>query len=143
MPDAIEIRYNPPDLLQRMAKYPDKLKTEQHTTMRKALFHVQASVPGYPPQRPTTYRRTGTLGRSLTIGGLYNLVEIKPIGHGVQGRIGTRVEYAKYVIGEDTQAWMHRGYWWDMGTVKQRAKDGIVRLFDEMANKLVNWLDGR
>ena len=146
----IETRLNPPDLLQRMAKYPDVLSKEVKATLETANYHVWASVPSYP-QKPvgSRYRRTGTLGRSLGIseqGGTFgnpDVLTVKSIGGGKQeARFGTRLIYAPYVIGAKTQARQNR-HWYTMETIAKNAEAGIHKLFDGLSKKLVKFLDGK
>lgn len=143
MPEPLKIIINPPDLFERMEKYPLILKSHLRTTMRNSMYVVHSSVPSYPaPPASSTYRRTGTLGRSLIIGnmGAGNILEIKDTGIGIEGRFGTRLHYAQYVIGETTQAWMHRGRWWTMADLRQRAEPKVQKLFNRMGEALVKWL---
>lgn len=139
----IDVRFNPPDLIQRFQRYPDKLREELETTMEKALYHTQGSVPPYPPARPeSSYVRTGTLGRSIGLGGRADIYEVKRIGSGYEARLGTRLTYAPYVISSERQAWMHQGRWWTMKTVAEKAKPGIIRLFQAMTERLAAYLEG-
>ena len=105
----IEVRFNPPDLPQRMKHYPQKLQQEMERTMKESLIHVQGSVPPYPPARPTSrYIRTGTLGRSIGLGGRADIYEVRKIGGGYEARLGTNLSYAPAVIGtESPLRWIH------------------------------------
>jgi len=134
--NRIEIIYNPPDLLQRMRRYPKKLDSELEEAMDKSLAEVWAKVPQYPPEPPgSSYVRTLTLGRSLGTGGTGgatsgspDIKDVKRIGEGnYEGRFGTRLYYAQYVIGSQTQA---------------KHMTQIRRIFDKMAEKLVDFLGG-
>lgn len=147
MPVSVEVRTNPPDLFQRFEKYPERLDEELQAAMNKAMLHVQGSIPEYPPQNPASgYVRTGTLGRSIGLGGgKAETYEVKRLGAGkYEGRLGTRVYYAQYVIGENTQARkvLQSAPWWNMKDVAEKAQEGIVRIFEAMAEKLAGWLDG-
>lgn len=74
----------------------------------------------------STYRRTGTLGKSIT-------TKVQTQGDSVIGRIGTNVSrqtassgYAEYVIGmPDEQAWMHQGRWWSLGQEVEKNSDDV------------------
>ena len=58
------------------------------------------------------YVRTGTLGRSIT-SAISNLT-----GSSVTVKIGTTIQYAQRVIGDDgQQSPYHRGTWWQLGQV--------------------------
>ena len=142
--EYIEIRFNPPDLVQRMQQYPQKLNQEMERTMKQSLAHVQGSVPPYPPARPdSSYIRTGTLGRSIGLGGKAEIYEVNRIGAGYEARLGTNLSYAPYVIGPNDQATQHKGRWWTMKTVIEKARPGVERLFEGMAKRLASFLEGR
>ena len=82
------------------------------------------------PKPGSTYRRTGTLGRKLTV-----RVDSGPL----EARIGTRLSYGPYVIGDSTQApWMR--HWKTIGKVGEEAMPRIEGFFvtatDEIAKDL-------
>ena len=129
MTDSIELRITPPDLVPRMRRYPEKLQSEMERTMKQSLAHLQGSVPEYPAADPSSsYVRTGTLGRSIGLGG--------------RAKFGTRLSYAPYVIDADRQARMHSGRWWTLQSVLGRAQPGIMRLFEAMTRRMVEFLGG-
>ena len=143
--NTIEVKLTPPDLLERLNGYEKRLEGEMKLAMIRSMFHVQDSVPSYPvyPKPPSTYDRTGTLGRTLTAGHPSHVRSVKNVGDGVvEGQFGTRLEYAPFVIGDDTQA-RHMGHWWTMKTVKAKAEKGIKRIFDKMGDKLAGWIEGK
>ena len=140
---TIEVRFNPPDLPQRMQRYPRELEREMERTMKQSLAHVQGSVPPYPPaSSDSSYIRTGTLGRTIGLGGRAEIYEVKRVGGGYEARLGTNLSYAPFVIGED-QAGQHKGRWWTMKTVAEKARPGVERLFEAMSKRLVLFLGGR
>lgn len=139
----ITIKFTPPDLIQRMSRYPDRLKDEMEKTTRAALAHTQGSVPQYPPPPPgSSYVRTGTLGRSIGLGGRADVYEVRPIGRGYEATLGTRLSYAPQVIGDGTQERPHRGRWWTVKTIAEKARPGIERLYEAMARRMVAFLGG-
>jgi hypothetical protein len=101
--------------------------------MRKAVLYAHSQVPSYPaPPAGSTYRRTGTLGRSLT-------TSVKSLsGNEVAGYLGTKTVYAPYVIDEKRQAWMHRGRWWTLQGVVGKAAAGVKRIFEQEIRKLIS-----
>ena len=144
MTDTITVTFNPPDFPQRMQQYPKELQREMERTMNQALTHLQGSVPPYPPPPPASrYIRTGTLGRSIGLGGRAEIYEVRKIGGGYEARLGTNLSYAPAVIGTESQQPAFRGRWWTMKTVMEKAKPGIERLFEAMAGRLVGFLEGR
>lgn len=139
------------ELSARFAQFPDAFQRVMHKTMEASLLHLWGSVPEYPePPGTSTYTRTGTLGRTLgssegggRSGGKPDIYEVKQGPGYTEGEFGTNLSYAPYVIGDNEQAWMHRGRWWTIATVAERAKDGIERLFQAAAEEMARWLDGR
>ena len=147
MTTTIEVTYDPPDLLERMARYPQELDEEMRTTAKKALFHLQGSVPEYPPPPAgSRYQRTGTLGRSIGLGGPADVMMVKKVGGGYESTLGTRLEYAPYVIGssedQPSQA-RHMSHWWTTQTIAEKAEPGIERLYNNSAERMVAFLEGQ
>lgn len=140
---SIEIEIKPPDLANRLRRYPDLLDDEAAKTMRQALAHLQGSVPPYPPAPPnSSYVRTGTLGRTIgSGGGRADIYTVEKIGGGYEATLGTRLEYAPSVIGEE-QGKSFRGRWWKLNSVLKRAEPGIVRLYEAMVERLAKRLGG-
>jgi hypothetical protein len=144
MTDLITVTTRPPDLERRLRNYPGKLAEEMEKTMNQAIHHVVGSVPEYPTQMPTKYVRTGTLGRTIGIGSQPDIFEVNRIGQGYEGRVGSNLSYAKYVIGTHTQAGhMRARNWWTMRTVAEKARPGIEKLFEKMAGRIASWIAGR
>lgn len=146
---VIEIR-GLKEIQERMQEYPQKLNAAIRKTMQAAILALWETVPPYPePPEGSTYRRTGTLGRTLGSGesggkasSTPDIYEVKKMGSAYEGRFGSSLEYAPYVIGDDTQAEVHRGRWWTMKVIAERATAKIDRLFEMLAEKLTAWLDG-
>lgn len=108
--------------------------------MRQAITYVHSQVPGYPaPPATSTYRRTGTLGRSVTsFSATGALSRVESVGSGVVGYVGTNIDYAGYVIDEERQAYMHRGRWWTLQNVVRGAAGGIVRILEAGVRRIVS-----
>src|SRR3990167_3587775 len=139
------------ELRRRMRQYPQQFDIAANRTMEAALLALQEKVPPYPPQPSgTRYVRTGTLGRSLGSGmmggnvGRAQIFQVRKIGQGFEGRFGTALEYAPYVIGEQgMQSGFMSQYWWQLSSVPGRAFNKIKSLFEAMANSLAKFLDGK
>lgn len=88
---------------------PTELRTVLYYGLQRGMYIIHQNLPPYPPApERSTYRRTGLLGRSIT-------VETRATPEGAESEIGTNVPYGPYVIGDDTmQAWMHKGRWWQL-----------------------------
>lgn len=136
------------ELQKRMSQFPRELEKVQDTTMDASLLTLWENVPPYP-ERPqdSSYDRTGTLGRSLGVSmsgekiGKPRIYAKKKLGSGMEGQFGTNLEYAPYVIG-DQQSRYHF-MWWTMKSVKEKAQDKIVKLWNTAAEKLAKFLDGK
>jgi hypothetical protein len=131
-----------------MQQYPKEMEAAMRATTEAALLVIWGNVPPYPPApEGSTYRRTGTLGRSLGggvdggKGGQPDILEVKKLGAGLEGRFGTRLGYAPVVIGEEQQAEMHQGRWWTLAKVAESSVEKINLLYQKMADKLVAFLE--
>lgn len=149
---AITVTTTPPDLLQRMQRYPQKLDGVMRTAAEASLLVIHENVPPYPDQLPdSTYVRTGTLGRSMGVGmtggqlGQPDIRTIKKVGSGFyEGEFGSKLDYAPQVIGEETQRpfFAARG-WWTTRDIAKAATAKIVRVYEAAARNLAAFLDGR
>ena len=149
----IEIKYDPPDLMQRFASYPQEFDRGISEAMNKALKEVQKKIGPYPPKREgQTYVRTGDLGRSLgmtmegSIIGDASIMKTRRAGVGNYiGTIGSKgIYYNIYVIGNGgDQAWMHVGRWDTMDVIAKRAEPAVLMTFEKAMAKLEKWLEGR
>ena len=100
--------------------------------VRKATLYVHSQVPGYPSPPPASrYVRTGTLGRSITT----KVTSLS--GNEVAGFIGTNTPYAPYVIDEKRQARTHRGRWWTLQGVVDKAAPAVRAIFEAGIRALV------
>jgi hypothetical protein len=154
MPDQsnVTVVTTPPDLLQRMSRYPVQLDAVMKETAVAALLIIHESVPAYPKQMPdSSYVRTGQLGRSMGVGqgggelGNPDIYLVKKMGSGeYEGEFGTNLGYAPQVIGEQSQKefFKARG-WWTTRTIATRATPKIVKLYAIASEKMTKWLDGK
>lgn len=137
------------EIQQRMRAYPAKLSAAIKTTLGAALLALWENVPPYPPEpENSTYTRRVLLGKSLgssegggKAGSQPDIFEVKQLGAEWEGHFGTNLEYAPYVIGDDTQAEVHQGRWWTIKVIAERANEKIQKLFGVMAERLAAWLD--
>lgn len=147
MTTQIEVR-GLKELQARMAQFPAQLEAGQREVMDASLLTLWENVPPYPKiSFNSSYRRTGMLGRSLGTSaaggkgsGKPSIYETKKLGGGFEGRFGTDLDYAPYVIGDFTQA-AHMGYWWQMKDIANKASDKITRLWQNLADKMAKFLD--
>ena len=99
----------------------------------KSVLTLQARAAHYPPRPPaSTYRRKGTLGREITT---------KVDRAKLVGRVGTKLGYAPYVIGDERQArWM--GHWHTMGSVVEEKLPAIKGYFAAAGREITVKLAG-
>lgn len=138
------------ELIARMKAYPAELKRSLGITVTSALIVLWENVPPYPAPPPdSTYERTGTLGRSLGSGegggslGDPEVFSVRALGSGFEGKFGTNLDYAPYVIGDGTQAQAHQGRWYTIRTISEKSAEKITRLFDTLGEKLAKFLEGK
>jgi hypothetical protein len=140
------------ELIARMQAFPVKLAQVLVVGMAASLTTFWENVPPYPPEpQDSSYRRTGLLGRTLgssesggASGGQPSVFVVRKLGGGnMEGKFGTNLNYAEQVIGEGTQAAVHRGRWWTLKTVAEKATDKIKRIWIGVGDSLVNFLEGK
>ena len=150
MSDPIEVITTPPDLIQRMQRYPQQLDATMNKTAAAAIVTVLENVPSYPRRPNSSYRRTGTLGRSLGVGqggapiGSPDIMQVKRLGTGqYEGTFGSRLSYAPDVIGDPGQKPIHKGIWWTIADVAKRATPKVIKLYEQVSEQMVKFLEGR
>lgn len=134
------------EVLARMQQYPEKLRAVMQKTMLAVLLFIQGKVPSYPQQpAESEYIRTGTLGRTLGMGGQADIFEVVDNGGFTEGKFGTRLKYAPHVIGDpfEEQA-RHMRHWWTLPkTVAAIAESGVKNLYQTAVDEVAAWLDGK
>lgn len=100
--------------------------------MRKAMLYTLGKLPPYPPSPAgSTYRRTGALGRR-------NTSAVRDEGVVIEGIVGNNTEYAGYVIGRETQAWMHVGRWWTLESSVEAQAPTITEIITNEVGDALN-----
>lgn len=129
-------------LIRKFAGYPGRLKTAMNKAMWSSLLILWENVPPYPSKpQGSSYDRTGTLGRSLGVmegggkAGKPTVYSVTGSGIETKGEFGTNLNYARYVIDPDRQAYMHKGRWWTMTHIKNKSVNKIKTLWDEIVKK--------
>lgn len=138
------------ELHDRFKAFPRKYSAAVSKTLQASLLILQGSAPKYPA-RPagSTYRRGGTLGRSLgtSMGGgkmgKPDIWEIKKREGFQEARFGTQLGYAQYVVGDAaTQQARHMKHWWTVPqTLLTKALPKITVAFEKLAAALAAYLD--
>ena len=106
--------------------------------MVRAMAYIHSEVPEYPMAKPKSkYRRTGTLGRSIT-------TEVKSLtGNRAAGTIGTKTVYAPWVISSEKvgnrgpQARWNKGRWWTLQGVVEKAMPKVREIFSTEIKRLI------
>ena len=99
--------------------------------LRSPIWRGVARIVGfmgeYPPQPPTDYRRTGTLGRRWT-------EEVTETADSIEGEVGNATNYGPFVQSEQFQSrWM--GHW-------QTDEDAVDTMTDPITADIEETLQG-
>jgi hypothetical protein len=149
MQPSIEVR-GLRELHDRFKAFPRKYSAAVTKTLQASLLILQGSAPKYPAKPAgSTYRRTGTLGRSLGTSmsgskmGKPDIFKITKGGGFQEGRYGTRLGYAPHVVGDSaTQQARRMKHWWTVPqTVLAKALPKINAAFEKLAVALASYLD--
>lgn len=137
------------ELIGKMQAFPVELAKTVSIGMAASLNVFWENVPPYPRQKPNTkYRRTGTLGRSLGSGetggakGLEpSVYTIRKLGEGnMEGKFGTNLSYAPYVIGDTTQAGQNF-HWWQMRDIAYLSQGKVKEIWNGIMKKMADFLE--
>lgn len=104
--------------------------SDMRSTTERATKYVRGQIPPYPPPPANSkYRRTGTLGREI-----YD--QVRPVGSGFVGVIGSPTVYGPWVIsdeklsdGRGPQAKVHQGRWWTLQEILRKSIDGVKQIY--------------
>ena len=139
------VEVNDNGLSERMKQFPAEYAAVQKVTMEASLIAIHEAIPPYPTVPNPT--RTGLLGKSLGSSmeggkvGKPSIYEIKSLGQSIEGRFGTDLEYAPFVIGENPIWWHYR--WWKLSQVAKATEKRIVGLWNTAAEKMAKFLNGK
>ena len=116
-------------------------KAVEHTTTEAVIF-VHANIPDYPEKPATsTYVRRHLLWNSITtfMGRAPGaLSRVSKLAGEIQGFIGTKVEYAHWVIDKEDQTRVHKEHgWWNLQDVVLGLKGGITNIYQNGINRYV------
>jgi hypothetical protein len=131
---AFDVEFKNLDYLDKLGRAftPAEFRKAILPGMKRGFYMVHQHLPPYPsPPENSSYVRTGKLGQSIT-------EEVTAQGNDVVGVIGSNIQYAPYVIGgDDEQAWMHEGRWWQLPNVVEKDLDAIS---DEVGRSIEAYL---
>lgn len=121
-------------LRKQLIDFNELAKDGLQKSVTRLLLHLGGEMSVYPPPPSgSTYRRTGTLGRTWTAA----RPQFKASGTLFEGRIGNATPYANYVQKADDQAWMHKGRWQTETEVLDDNQAGIEKELERVGAKLV------
>ena len=122
------------ELLKRFGTSNKIVNAEIKKAMQKSVYYLQSKVAVYPPPPPTsTYRRTGTLGRSITS-------EVRGSRAEIEGVVGTNIPYARYVIGPAQPIYMK--HWKRLTQHADEQKGKVEEFFAQAGEAIVKELAG-
>jgi hypothetical protein len=126
-------------LLQALKNEPDITAAILERASAIALLGLIPDLADYPPPPPkSTYRRTGTLGRTWTAA----LPSFQTIESGFESSIGNATPYASDVQGTDMQSPVHRNRWkTDTDVIHNHATE-INHIFEVAAQDMADAIDG-
>ena len=148
MPVEIEL-HGLEETIEKMKESPRALRRLMKLGMENSLLALWENVPPYP-RKPadSTYDRKGILGKTLGVDMNGGKISTKPDIYRVidrserfEGRFGTKLKYAPYVIGDVEQARVHRERWWTMSKIAENAKDKITQIWDRLVEEIAKRFD--
>lgn len=125
-----------PALLAAVNRYPEVAEPIMREALYTALLSLIPDLASYPPQEPTTYRRTGTLGRLWSAA----QPEYHDQGTGFEARLINATPYGPFVQGASdddqpqTQVMADKG-WANVGDVIAAHEDSINAYLEAALNK--------
>ena len=133
--------------IERLKRVPEALNRSMIHVMTLSLLELWSAVRPYPPKpAKSKYVRRGAegLGGSLgssEVGGRSGaqptVYSIQGQGNKSVGRFGTDLSYAKYVIDPKRQAYMHKGRWWTMESIKKDALPKIKKHWYDLVKRVL------
>lgn len=119
----MEIIVDDADVLALLDRTPRQIARANRAAIYDITSLVARDLRTYPPQRPTPYKRTRTLGRSWQ-------TNVEARGAMVTGRVrssGQVAPYNRWVQDEVMQASVHRGHWTNTVQAVARARRRTAR----------------
>ncbi len=125
-------------LLQALEHYPDLVRPELEQASEAALLSLIPPLADYPAApSSSTYRRSGTLGRTWTAA----RPEFAPLSSGFEASIGNATPYGPFVQG-DEQAEMHKGRWKTTKQIAEAHRGEIEQYFEKALQRVAQKLEG-
>lgn len=113
--------------LEMLRTMPDRIDRAMRGAMTDSTILLMREMKAYPPPPPnSSYKRTGTLGRSWSR-------RVEGRGMEVTGTVGSNgnmAPYNRYVQDGEYQAQMHQGRWTTIQDAAERNQDAIQGFFE-------------
>ena len=121
---------------------PNSITGAVGAVVRGGMVEYRGTLRYPPPQELPTYQRTYRLLDSLQRGLLVYTTPQAGIVRGKYETTGPR--YDKYVVAQETQAWMHRGRWW---TIESKllgyvARSNMPEQIKSAIERVIKWVFG-
>lgn len=126
------------EVLAKWDKAPQVIEKHLGDAAEALLLGIAKDLAQYPPIPPqSTYRRTGTLGKTWTAA----RPDITASGAKFEGSIGNSTPYGPWVQASEFQTWYHGKAGWktDEQAIQEHAQDAKER-FDHAIDLIVNEL---
>ncbi len=124
------------DMLKDFGKAPKQVRKYVLTAMGDSVEAVYKRATTYPPRRPSSkYIRTFRLQSQWQ----HN---IKTSGDSVTGQVyNHKTPYGKWVMGDTTQAQVHKGRWYTTADIAREQSTKVNRFFEAAVDKVMEWLN--
>jgi hypothetical protein len=111
-------------------------RNDAYSAMKRSLYSLVYEMARYPEIGKSTYRRTGTLGRSWATS--WEESDITQTGSTLTGKVGTNVEYAPLVQSHQFQRDIHRQHKWitDRQAIEKKRKHIEAEFASSLTAKL-------
>jgi hypothetical protein len=127
------------DLIANVDRYPEIAEPIMRDALYAALLSLIPDLATYPPQEPTSYRRTGTLGRLWSSA----QPEYQTQSNGFEARIGNATPYGPFVQGEDDQSQVMTDKGWaNVADVVAAHQDSIDAYLEAALNRVLLAIGG-
>lgn len=137
--DSGIIVLNVPEVAGALGKWPEIARPEYQAATEASLLGMVPELSHYPSApEGSTYRRTGTLGRTWTAA----QPEFQAMSSGFEGTLGNSTPYAVWVEGptgeRPGQATVHQGRWASVSKLEKSAKTKVEALFTAACERIAD-----
>lgn len=131
---AAEIDTNAAQIIQLFrSKFPEVFDREMQRATIQALLSMIGPFSDYP-ERPSSYRRTGTLGRAWVAA----VPSFTASTGGFEGSLGNNTEYGPFVQSATQQAAIHAPFWNTDEAIIEAQEGQIVQFYVQAVERLAD-----